>query len=259
MPRITMQATGGLHQAGSTPGIDRRFNERDLRIYPELMELAIDYTRRYGGTFEPVLAAQELLADMGTLPVPVAKMVLNTAYSDASVRFKLTEGSFDNSTMEDATIVEFPPRPEPSHTIYVPPEPEDEEPRTRNYRIRIPARIKARYGMSSFNGKVLHRVDPYSRHYIEWRSSAERTLWDRRDGLPEDMVRDERDLIVYWDCGGHGTSNPMLFHERPDDVPYCRSGCFSWLCPTCVKMVHLDPDARPEDPIGPCPRCGGTP
>lgn len=256
MPRIAMQATGGLHQAGSTPGIDRRFNERDLRIYPELIGLAIDYTRRYTGTFEPILAAQELLADMGTLPPAVAKLVLNTAYSDPSVTFKLDAGTFEDSTMEDATVVEFPPRPAPEPTRIEAPV---EEKRHRSFRVRTPARIKARYGMSSFNGKVLHRVDPYSRHYIEWRSSAERTLWDRRDGLPEDVVRDRRDLIVYWDCGGHGTANPILMHERPEGVPYCRSGCFSWLCPTCVKMVHLDPEANPEDPIGPCPRCGGTP
>lgn len=273
MTKIALTTVRGAHRDGSTPGVDRRFTERDLHAYPELYQLATTYLEDYTGTFEPLLSAQDLLAEDGRLPVNIAKLVLNCAYSDPSVRFKLDLGEAETG----GTVVDFPPQPaapapEPVRTRILTPEPEP-EPRRRS-RIRMKTRVKAPYGMSRSQGKVLHRVRPHSA-YLEYRFEGEdmRYTFDRE---PNDLdKRGVPSLHLQWECGGGHPFNPKLFFERPtwdesgnkvptsgqagspigDLVPYCRGGCFSDLCSRCGKMTHLDPQAEPEATIGPCRHC----
>ena len=254
MPKIAMQVGRSSLIPGSQPGVDRRFTERDIRLHPELREAAYTYVRNYRGSFEPVLAAQELLHETSHLPDPITKMVLNTAYSDPSVRFSVTEdddGGYDEF-FEESNVVEFPFQPAAAQTRIRTPEPE--EPPVRRRSLRLRAKVKAPYGMSSWNGKVLHRVSRFD-SYMEWPFERERELWETRREPTWRDKRGEPYLMVRWECGVRPTSNPALFTERPDDVPYCRGGCFSRVCERCEKSVHLDPRSGPEDPIGPCPRC----
>lgn len=255
MAKIEMQAVRGSHRDGSTPGVDRRFTERDLHVYPELYPLALQYLENYTGTFETLLDAQNLLDATGSLPIPIAKMVLNCAYSDPSVSFQIDLGE-PAKPAEINNVVDFPPRPPQPVRPYIrtPPEP---EPKVRRGRLRLPAKVKAPFGMSSWNGKVLHRIRPHS-SYLEWPFERDITDWRNgvdRDPLPTDK-RGTPTLFVTWECGGGGRkSEPQLLFERPEGVPYCRAGCFSDICNRCGKMIHLDPNAAPSDPIGPCPRC----
>lgn len=251
MTRIALQAVQGSHRDGSTPGVDRRFTERDLHAYPELYALAIKYLEDYTGTFDPLLSAQSMLDQEGRLPVNIAKLVLNCAYSDPSVQFKLDLSEQDDEPRDN--VVGFPPVRTPIRT-----EPEiEDEPLPRRHRLRLPAKIKAPFGMSRFNGKVLHRVRLHSA-YMEWPFEHEEMSWRNRidrDPLPTDK-RGTPTLYVSWVCGGgnrHG--NPLLFTNRPKGLPYCRGGCFSDICARCGKMIHLDPKAEPDAPVGPCPRC----
>lgn len=249
MAKIAMQPIRGAHRDGSTPGVDRRFTERDLHAYPELHTLAVAYLDDYVGTFEPLLSAQDLLAEAGELPPNIAKLVLNCAYSDPSVKFKI---DLDAPSEPTSNVVDFPPQPRTRIQV-----PIKEEPPVRRHRLRLPAKLKAPYGMSASQGKVLHRVRLHSA-YMEWPFEREDYNWRHRidrDPLPTDK-RGTPVLHVDWVCGGSGRKpNPLLFFERPSQVPYCRGGCFSDLCSKCGRLTHLDPNANPEDPIGPCTHC----
>lgn len=242
MPHIALTRPGGSYRRGGTPLVDRRVSERDLQAYPELREIAKDYLKDYTGDWEVLVAAQETMHDLGFLPDPVAKLVLNAAYSDPTVRFKLD----DDKRPSESNVIELPharPAPDPG---------EAQRPQERRSRIRLPAKVKASFGVSSYNGSVLHRVAPHI-HYVEWRSSWERL---HRFALPDHAPRDKQILVVAWKCSGRA-DNPMLFAERPEDFPYCRSGCWTTYCPRCETRNVRPNDLEPFVPY-PCSKCGET-
>jgi len=61
---------------------DRKFIDMDLEMDPSLVETAIEYAVGYRGTFEVMLCAQAYARAEGSLPIPIARMVLNCMRCD---------------------------------------------------------------------------------------------------------------------------------------------------------------------------------
>lgn len=297
MVRIQMNATR------SQPGAGRPFADTDLRRYPELIGQAIAYAINYSGTFEFMQQVQVRALREGSLPLPIARAVLNCMRQDPDVEFFYDDDSDGPlapvtplPAYEDQTRREEEARQEAEAQDLHPSGQENAEPteeeidealahvhpswkhnlRTRESDLRawirmdlkevggphsdltkrkrdleVPVKINAPYGMSSFNGKVLHRTSPRDAKAswaIPWRGR-----WDQR--VPQEEDTRQFTMRVTWMCGVV-THDPVLLTERPDETPYCRSGCFSVRCPECQSITHLDPEADPEDKIPACRKCG---
>lgn len=81
-----MMLPDGLAKAVQTARpYERRFTEEDIRRDPTLMQIACNYARSYVGEFTPMVNAYNLLATAGTLPIAIAKTVLNCMRHDARV------------------------------------------------------------------------------------------------------------------------------------------------------------------------------
>jgi len=61
------------------------YTDRDVREDSSLQPLALEYLRRYGGSFEPLVNAQELLKENNTLPTNIVRTVLNCMRYDSAV------------------------------------------------------------------------------------------------------------------------------------------------------------------------------
>lgn len=61
---------------------DTRYADRDLRKNPELLALAVRYARTYTGDWDLMTAARQVVIDSGSLPLPIARTVLNCARTD---------------------------------------------------------------------------------------------------------------------------------------------------------------------------------
>lgn len=250
MARIVMESLRSRYDS-TTPGVDRKFNERDLMIYPELLPLAVDYAKKYVGDFNFMLDAKDMALSMGTLPLHIAKAVLNCARADPSINISVEYDDDEDEGFGEGVVVPFPEREAPK------PEPEP-EPYVRKYILRTKARIKAPFGMSSApggKGRVVHRIRPGSAYFDwPWEQSGDK-WWRDRDPRPTDR-RGAPELRVDWVCGSGYPRNPLLLFERPEGVGYCRSGCFARPCKTCGHMNTLNNDEPLDAELAACRKCG---
>lgn len=69
----------------------RKFTDRDLRDNEDLIDIAKDYLRDYTGDFKFLVDADALLLSTGTLPVPVARGVLNCMRVDPKAQDRLPD------------------------------------------------------------------------------------------------------------------------------------------------------------------------
>lgn len=69
----------------------RPYTETDVRANPNLLALAVTYARGYMGTWEVLAGARDLSVRSGTLPIAVARTVLNCMRNDANVCESLPE------------------------------------------------------------------------------------------------------------------------------------------------------------------------
>src|SRR3954469_17832896 len=65
-----------------------KYTDRDLRSEPELIAEAIEYAKHYEGSFDYVIDAYNLWRDTGTLPLGVARGVLNAKRTDPRAAFE---------------------------------------------------------------------------------------------------------------------------------------------------------------------------
>ena len=70
---------------------DVRFSDTDVRTYPQLTEIAINYAVDYAGEWEFMVAARSLAQQTGTLPTATARAVLNAMRADPKVVMSLPE------------------------------------------------------------------------------------------------------------------------------------------------------------------------
>lgn len=71
---------------------DRRFTDRHVREDEELVDIAFAYARDYKGDWDVMQSAHDLAAEEGTLPVPIARMVLNVMRADPAAQHLVPKG-----------------------------------------------------------------------------------------------------------------------------------------------------------------------
>lgn len=254
---------------------EHKFWESDLRRDPSLIGIAIEYARNYTGDFEIMVHAQNLVRTSGTLPPGIARTVLNCMRTDPTVipprkppvvDYRERQDnviSIRSHTAYDANHVPYEVEHEPQIPPKRKPEP-DLEHYWRPSSVRTSVKIKAPYVMSGLRGirkKVLHRVAPshHRESWCEWRLDYEKQRylerykrWDEIKQLPRDRII----LHVAMVCKPDMMADPILLDHKPEDITYCRSGCFKRLCYSCRKHTQLPENASPETPITHCEHCG---
>lgn len=91
---------------------ERKYTDRDVRENESLRDLAINYVLGYGGDFEPLVNAVDMLKEEGDLPTNIIRVVLNCMRHDRNVAADL-------------------PQPEPARVVHMPRRRKD---RNKDYR-----------------------------------------------------------------------------------------------------------------------------
>jgi hypothetical protein len=226
---------------------EHKYSDRDVRADPDLAELAYEYLDAYTGDFEPLIRAQEVLADSRLLTTSQIRVVLNCMRHDWNIADQLPHPM--------AKVIEMPqrdnevvviPKPkkfkEPSwKDRYVPCERTDLHPphayeakgydqwrcdglhNDREDHLFIDARIKTPY-VKAPGGKMIHLLGAGS--YFHWHpyrygngfgglsreigmSEADKSLWGR---YPPDLVVKLLCKHPSW------LRKPMLLWELPDNL-----------------------------------------
>jgi hypothetical protein len=129
--------------------MDVRYTDRDVNDDPRLRALAEDYALNYGGNFDPLVAAKQLIETGASLPTGVARMVLNVMRSDARVANVMPQP-------EPNIMPRVPRKPRPQ--VVIEPEP------PRRYPRNLKATFKKRYLYSVHERAfVAHLLEPEAR------------------------------------------------------------------------------------------------
>lgn len=191
----------------------RKFTDADVRSDPDLMRAAVEHARDYRGEFDFLVAAQELVLYTETLPVAVARGVLNCMRADPSASWKLPAPARIRAVPDE--------RPEPAR-----PKP-DPEPRRLPVVREYPATVGPYFVAK--NGYVVHRTAHASCRWV-------RDFWESGPLRPAELLVAPRCLnearvrgTVTW--GSWATmKNPRTYRTfddaLADAVRKCRTGCF---------------------------------
>lgn len=232
----------------------RKFVDADLRLNPDLISVAVKYVEQYKGEFGFLLDARQVVMDTGSLPLPVARGVLNCMRVDPTVI------GLDKLQRAENHVVTQPEHPHEHRDLHV--VDDEPEPATRVWDLRTPATVKVPYVHSKQRRAVLHRVGvgflrgggPYRQHTNAFFSRAfHRDKWYGNQTKSD--LRTEISFQVYRQCLWQPLLNPELVAERPEGMSYCRSGCFSWHCNNCKKRSTLPDYAEPTATIAACEWC----
>lgn len=219
----------------SAPGT-QRYQDLDLRIDPILIGHAIAYAKSYEGEWEVMVAARELVRATGSLPLAVARMVLNCARADP--RYATLLPAPQSSTFVGA----FPALPEPGEIPEVPTPPKgppvapraSERPR-RGFRV-----VRSEPERQPFNLKV-----SWPKRYGHTRSPTDRNVWHVLDPersrityFPEADEEHRYHTTIAWVCGkGPRIWSAVLCEAPPADLHMCRS---------CERLLEDDELADTE-------------
>lgn len=196
-----------------------RYTDRDLRRDPRLLGIAICYARDYDGEFEPMLDARDEAIRNGTLPLPMARTVLNCMRHD----FEAQEMLPARPTRPTLRVVQDAEDNRKAHPSQV----RRDEPE-RTYILRTEVQVKYNYGFvkGRYPNKVLHFV---ADAYCQWEKyDYNKRCW-RKEAIPR--------FVVTWACGGH-VQDPILV-PSDDELPaggYCRSGC--WETERLTELIN---------------------
>jgi len=181
-----------------------RYTEGDIKREPALLAFAVEYAKQYYGEFEPMIQAADMVRRTGSLPVPIARVVLNTARHDAQV----CESIPGTPTGTDAYEFAGRDRPRRLHSV---PVPEDEK---IHYPFIIENTvIKAQFWVPQSKQSIrAHLVNP-DRSYLKYYPMA------------DNPRRKFQLLIKPWCTAQLNTAVLML------EVPEGKS-----VCPTCIRI-----------------------
>lgn len=229
----------------------QRYVDLDLRIDPTLIGVAIVYATQYRGEWDVMVAARDLALDTGTLPLSIARLVLNCARMDPRFVGRLPApqsatftGAFpapddtesdsgDADTDDDAPVApRATERPRRPHRLRVVPEP-DPEPEWRpvvNLRSSFPKRYASVSDPDERN--VWHVLDP----------AGSTVQYNPNTGKYTPRLR--------WTCdpgwrgheiGMHSGRGWRLTADPPTDMRMCRS---------CDRFL-ADPELADHERYGP--------
>lgn len=250
-----------------------KFWDSDLRREPSLLGIAVEYARNYCGDFEVMVGAQSVAQETGTLPLPLARMVLNCMRTDPHVETPRKPRTNAPTRYEADNVIPIDrDDPERYRAMSIHP---SERPRkrtedllTRREPVRVvgsyPVKIKLPFGIAKQNGRALHRTTPTAEARWHRRSGRD---WRGRHSYNDSLEFDY--LQVTWSCG-RTTKDPIIFgmdaFEFPGlkgphgqsvlDLPYCRGGCWSKQCMACGEVTRLKEEDPPDTVINKCSHCG---
>jgi hypothetical protein len=254
----------------------RKFVDADLRLEPQLIAVAISYAEQYKGEFGFLLDARQVVMETGSLPLPVARGVLNCMRVDPMV-----VGLEQLQRAREFDVSDYVEHPhehrdlEPIHNgitdvaydeVEQVPEFEDEEddePKWRRpWHLETPAKVKVPFVHTQQRRAVLHRVGIDNMHRFNgelvtayYTRSFPSEYWPYSDRVPDDVQRTAPLLLVHRQCGRYPLVDPVLVGEKPKGMTYCRSGCFGWWCNRCKKRTTLSEGQSPNGVVSMCDYC----
>jgi hypothetical protein len=181
-----------------------KYTEGDVRRHPELLAFAVTYARDYYGDFEYLIAARHLVAATGTLPVSIAKGVLNCARTDPKAVAELPIGP-DMRTEE----YERPRLHVVGNDMQSPPRITARGIPVLSPTLRVPLKAKKRFVVSNHRQARLAHIFDGERSY---------GLWQRASGNIVPFVR-----VM---CGIHLSPDNMQMVTDTDRA----------LCASCVVI-----------------------
>lgn len=227
----------------------QRYTDLDLQIDPSLIVFAIEYAKGYIGDWDVMRSARDRVLQEGSLPVSVARLVLNCARTDPRVnqdalpagRAGTFTGAFPPDlppgTYEVTGLFDDPPSvrvaPKPSERPQrrlrvVPDEPEElyREFATGRWvpwrgRFDLKTTWHWRYGMSTHKAaRVWHVLDP-AKSRIEYYPVQ-----------PGDHRNKQFDVRIVWVCASEwrGTDQVRLCATPPEGL----------MCATCQRILESD-------------------
>lgn len=220
----------------------QRYNDLDLQIDPTLIAFAIEYAKGYVGDWDVMIAARSRVIQEGSLPLSVARTVLNCARADPRVdqstlpvgRSGTFTGAFPDVEGAEDTPEGAPMTPRPrktsrrGHLRAVPEAPELYREIATGRRVpwrgrfELPVTWKRRYGMSGHkSARVWHVLDP---------DRSTLTYWPvQPNGIAAE--RDQYEARIQWICSGsYGPAVPRLYATPPDGL----------MCATCQRILDSD-------------------
>ena len=235
-----------------------RYTDRDVREDESLRELALEYLRQYGGEFEPLTDAQEVMNSGEHLPTQMIRKVLNCMRHDRDWATRMPTPDRTSNVLPFRA-----PRPRKPQQVDKPCEqttghhqhPWEKVPWgeyndyywryscpglpweiTRRARV-TPAKVNRPLAVAK-TGKLLHSVDPDGAHRVVWKVPHHEYGWysDTHDWVTEDG-----DLHVHLMCKYPSVINkPILL--RPEDIEAYLIGQAAIgrtdikRCPHCIKV-----------------------
>jgi hypothetical protein len=232
---------------------ERRYTDADVRSDPELAELAYDYLDQYGGDFEPLVRAQDVLSEGRLLTTTQTRVVLNCMRHDWNIADQLPTpmGKVIDMPVRETEVVPRPKRKDkvPSwkdryvdcdRTDYHEPHSYEAKgfdqwrcggiPNGREDYLWVPARIKTPYAKAK-GGKMVHIVAPEGSVYLYYPNR----YGDGYGSNGEQWGRFPPRLSVNLLCRYPSVLvNPLLLWEVPEGM-LTSEGKPLALCPHCIK------------------------
>jgi hypothetical protein len=203
-----------------TQNRNERYTDRHIRENPKLYDLAVSYARGYAGDYEFLVSAHHYAVTRGSLPVGVARGVLNCMRLDLSVADELPN-PYNLAVVETRR----------GHLTVVP-----DKPNTRRPPTPLVANFK--YGYLVSTSPSANDREPIAH-----------VLHHARSGLVADGGRVQIDLYAW--CGWHVTNRD--YHGRWRDMTgqlveeqgerrLCR-GCVKRMTRAATTPVEIEEDA----------------
>ena len=201
-----------------------KYTDRDVREQPTLLGIAANYALHYEGEFQFMLDAQTMMRERGTLPVQVARGVLNCMLADPRV--------FD---MPATKKREAPTPPQGSaNVIDISTKQPAEKKEPLAHRVMTTPKIKAKF-FTARNAEVVHRLRSAQ---VEWRLPYGHDRY--ADRAPRTPVLRLNPLCKREGYSGWYEKADLQYKVSTGDR-LCRTGCWSVYCEACDKLT------KPED------------
>lgn len=188
----------------------RKFNDRHLRRYPNLVVIAVEYARHYDGDFEPMLEAQECLRRTGTLPVALARKALNILRQDYDPAMATLQHQAEE--VLDADYAEYQAEVRRQGFKVVDHQPESPKPKERPHSITTKVKLHKPYVMVKSRQGAIHIATSGE---CRWELPG---YYEARH-LPEDRRHLRTpELWVYALCGNvyYGPIGRHIFLKEPE-------------------------------------------
>jgi hypothetical protein len=211
----------------------RRYVDSDLRKVPERLALAVKIAKAYHDDWPPMVEAAASARHNNTLPIGVARMVLNAARTRVDMQPMLEE--FEWSLMEDSAkegvLIDLEERAQAKEIRRREAEEEAKNQRSTHVRTKLTIHEDVVILVAKQNGQVLHAVDHHADNYVNWQKQFWRSRFGRYKFYDEHgMDWPPSTIYVQPICSNGGFKNfadPYLYREgEAPELRLCKTGCW---------------------------------